>query len=246
MSNLSDIGFPVKSSEDVNKLIEIWIKTVEEIPCRKGWYLKFSDDSGAEIYLQKDFGDELTGFNPYFKGKSRRKVFLTKLIERDTSELDGAFYAWANAEKADDGDYPFVFDVPIIFAHNLQLPTVCEIQLNAFASNNLRVFDSEEEYKREGPRWASQSFVPSGLFHFAEDGGMVDTVPPQAHAILAGFIKEFELKTNQATNEKFYWFLVETFGGEIDVLADEKLITKAPQINGILQGSFWLTGKVLD
>jgi hypothetical protein len=242
MSNLSDIGFPVASSEDVNGLIEIWLQNVVEIPCRKGMYLKFADNSGAEIYLQKNFDDELTGFNPYFNGKSRRKVFITNLIERDTSELDGGFHAWANAEKANDGDYPFVFDVPTIFSHNIELPIACEIQLNAFASIGLSIFESEESFynsQTDEPKFSSKSFIPSGLFRQSED------VPPQAFGQFAGTIKEFELRVNQTTNAKFYWFLVETLGGEIDVVADEKLIVEIPKIGGILQGYFWLTGKIL-
>ena len=66
MSNLSDVGFPTSSNEELNKLVESWLKKVTEIPCRKGSYLKFADESGAEIYLQMNFSGELAGFNPYF------------------------------------------------------------------------------------------------------------------------------------------------------------------------------------
>jgi hypothetical protein len=242
MSNLSDIGFPTNSNEELNGYIEKWLENVSQIPSRMGTYLKFADESGAEIYLQMDFGGELTGLNPYFAGKSRRKVFLTEQIERDSSPLDGGFHAWANAEKADDGDYPFVFDLPDIFVYRINLPTAAEIQLNAFATNDLAVYESEQAFydsQDKEPKLAANSFIPIGLFRQNED------IPPQAHGQFAGVIKEFELKKNQFTGANFYWFLVETLGGEIDVVSDPNYIKVEPRTGSIIHGSFWLTGKII-
>lgn len=243
MSNLSDIGFPTSSNEELNGYIEKWLENVTEIPSRMGTYLKFADESGAEIYLQMDSSGELTGMNPYFAGKSRRKVLLTEFIERDSSPLDGGFHAWANAEKEGEGDYPFVFDLPIAFTYQFNLPMVCEIQLNAFAVNDLAIFNSEQSFldsQKEEPKFASNSFIPIGLFRQSEG------IPPQAHGRFAGTVKEFELKTNQLSGAKFYWFLVETLGGEIDVVSDVNYVKNEPQIGSIIHGSFWLTGKIID
>jgi hypothetical protein len=242
MSNLSDIGFPTSSNEELNSYIERWLANVSEIPCRKGHYLKFADESGAEIYLQMDFGGEFTGLNPYFAGKSRRKVFLTELIERDSSPMDGGIHAWANGEKEGEGDYPFVFDVPDVFVGNIDLPMVCEIQLNAFATNDLQIFESEDDFfasQTDEVKYASQSFVPIGLFRQNEG------IPPQAHGKFAGVVKEFELKNNQFSGANFYWFLVETLGGEIDVVCDPNYIKDEPRIGSIIHGSFWLTGRII-
>lgn len=241
MSNLSDIGFPTSSNEELNGYIEKWLQNVTEIPCRKGHYLKFADESGAEIYLQMNFEGELTGLNPYFAGKSRRKVLLTELIERDSSPLDGGLYAWANAEKEGEGEYPFVFDLPDVFVHQIDLPTATEIQLNAFATNDLQVFENEQTFfdsQTGEPKFAANSFIPIGLFRENED------IPPQAHGQFAGIVKEFELKTNKFTGAKFYWFLVETLGGEIDVVSDPNYIKNEPRIDSIIHGSFWLTGRI--
>lgn len=252
MSNLSDIGFPVNGDEDINEMIMKVLNNATEIPCPRGFYLKFSDESGAQIYLQGNFDQELIGFNPHFEGKSRRKVGLTQLIERDSSELDGGFHAWANPENDDfekSGEYPFVFDVPDFRTVKIvEFPAVCEIQLTAFASNDLKMFESEDEYfasQESEVRFASKSFVPSGLFSFGENEE-IDLNVVRPIAMFAGEIKEFELKTNSLTNEKFYHFLVETLGGEVDVVADPKLIQTEPKVGGILNGQFWLSGKLLD
>ncbi len=251
MSNLSDIGFPVKNDEDINEMIVSVMKKVEDIPCFRGFYLKFADESGAQIYLQGNINQELIGFNPHFEGKSRRKVGLTKLIERDSSELDGGFYAWANPSSEDfenSGEYPFVFDVPDFRTiGKIEFPKLCEIQLTAFASNDFKIFENEDAYfasQDSELKYASKSFIPSGLFAFNENEE-IDLSVARPIGIFTGEIKEFELKTNSLTNEKFYRFLVETLGGEIDVVADVKLITKEPQIGGIVSGQFWLSGRLL-
>ena len=62
MSNLSDIGFPVQSEQDVNGLIEDLLSVVKPIRCNQGAYYIYTDASGAEMYLQGNAGDELVGF----------------------------------------------------------------------------------------------------------------------------------------------------------------------------------------
>lgn len=251
MSNLSDIGFPVRHEQDVNDVIMQVLNHVSEIRCPRGFYLKFSDASGAEIYLQGNFDHELIGFNPHFAGKSRRKVALTQAIEREASELDGGFHAWANPpdDSGEKGEYPFVFDLPDFrTVPALQLPQTVEIQLTAFASNDFKIFADENEYAESQEseiKYASKSFVPTGLFAFDDEKNEVDLSIVRPVGMFAGEIKEFELKTNTLTNAEFYWFLVETLGGETDVVSDPKWIDKQPQIGGIVSGQFWLSGKIL-
>lgn len=246
MSNLSDIGFPVRGEQDVNDVIMKVLENVSEISCPRGSYYKFSDASGAAIYLQANASQELVGFNPHFEGKSRRLVSLTKAIEKESSELDGAFYAWANpADEGGTGEYPFVFDVPDFRVNtNLEFPRNQEVQLTAFASNEFQFFAGEQDYydsQDSEVKFASKSFIPSGLFNPEK---AESTQPPLAFGVFTGEIKEFELKTNELTKEKFYWFLVDTLGGEIDVVADPKLITAEPQAGGYLSGQFWLSGRI--
>ncbi len=250
MSNLSDIGFPTPDEQAVNDMIWHVIEMTAPIKCSHGLYLKFSDESGAEIYLQGNFKQELIGFNPHFAGKSRRKVGLAKKIERDSSELDGGFHAWANPDEEkiiDSGEYPFVFDVPDFRVNeDIEIPKLCEIQLTAFASNEFQIFDNEKDYydsQEDETKMAAKSFIPSGMFLPDENAAPID--PPRPIGIFAGEIKEFKLRTNKVSGVKFYSFLVETLGGEVDVVADPKLITQEPKIGGIVSGQFWLSGKIL-
>lgn len=250
MSNLSDIGFPTPNDQAVNDMIMRVLEFAEPVHCPRGFYLRFSDASGAEIYLQGNLNQELIGFNPHFKGKSRRKVGLTRAIERDFSELDGGFYAWANPADSDvenSGEYPFVFDVPDFRAVAVNdFPSIVEIQLTAFASNDFKIFANEKDFdawQSQDIKLASKSFILSGLF--APDGKANEAELPQPIGLLAGEILEVELKSNQLTNEKFYWFWTDTLGGEIDVVADPRYVLQKPRIGGILHGTFWLSGRLL-
>lgn len=247
MSNLSDIGFPVRGEQDVNVLITETIKYVESIRCPRGFYLRFSDASGAEIYLQGNIEQELIGFNPHFDGKSRRRVGLTKAIERDSSQLDGGFQAWANPTDETSGEYEFVFDVPNFRLYDeIDFSQTQEIQLTAFASNDFKIFNNEVEFyygQDAETQMSSKSFFSSGLFLIRDSLIAVESARPIG--IFAGEIKEFELKTNALSEANFYWFLVETLGGEVDIVADVNLVPNQPNIGGIVSGQFWLSGKLL-
>jgi hypothetical protein len=252
MSNLSDIGFPARGDEEIYAMIQSVLPFVKAASCPQGIYYIFTDDSGAEMYLQANQSQELIGFNPHFNGKSRQLIGLTKPIERDSSELDGGFHAWANPIENDNaeitGEYPFVFDAPDFCANEvIKFPATFEIQLTAFASNDFQVFENEQDYyesQEYEAKMASKSFIPSGMFLPDEQATPIE--PPRPIGIFSGEIKEFGLKTNSISKENFYWFLVETLGGEVDVVADPKLITIEPKIGGIISGQFWLSGRLIN
>lgn len=252
MSNLSDIGFPTPDEQAVNEMIMHVLEFAVPIKCERGFYLKFSDASGAEIYLQGNFDQELVGFNPHFAGTSRRKVGITRMIERDSSELDGGFHAWANPSDADveiSGECPFVFDTPDFRTVEIEnFPIIKDVQLTAFASNDFQIFASEDDYyasQKDKPKFATNFFVPNGLLDFNTEN-WDENAPPRPIGSFAGEIKKFDRRTNQLSGQDFYWLLVETLGGEVDVVADPKLIPEEPKIGGIVSGQFWLSGRVYD
>ncbi|MEZ5345418.1 MAG: hypothetical protein R2681_07680 [Pyrinomonadaceae bacterium] len=254
MSNLSDIGFPVKSDKDVNDILMKVMQELTQIPCPpRGFYYLFSDESGAELFLQADSAQDMIGFNPAFWGKSRRQIGLTKGIERDTSELDGAFYGWANPRNKENpgeaGEHQIVFDVPDFRLHEkIVLPKTADVQLTAFASNDFRIFESEDDYfdSQSGEKELPvRSFAASALFGLGQAEENAEEIPPQAHGMISGEIKEFGIRTNGFTHQPFYWFLIETLGGEIDVVADPKFVTAEPAAGQIISGSFWISGKIL-
>ena len=247
MSNLSNIGFNVANEEDFENIAKQVYELGTSIESTKGTYIYYSDSSGAELWLQLNKNNEFCGLNPHFNGKSKRAVCITAEVKGVESELDGGLHAWANPTEVNDpesGMYPFIFDVPdFLTIGKLELPQSIDIQLSAFAQE-LECYSSEEEYDKnqlEEPKWASQSFMPSGLF--SPDEGE-DPSPPEAYGIFTGIIREHEIKTNELTGSNYYWLLVDTLGGEIDVVADAKLFKIKPVENGVITGQFWLSGQL--
>lgn len=250
MSHYSSIGFPISTEQDFQSFAKKVYERGERIKAANGFYIRFMDNSGAELYLQENQNKELIGMHPHFHGKGRMKVCLTNAVERKESEMDGAFHGWANPTENNDpetGDYPFVFDVPDFYTlGSIQFPYTTNIQISAFAHEFL-LYDNEQDFRvKKNPdfeqtKFATESFSPSGLF--PPDGKT--TAPPEATAVFSGKILEFEEKLNAFTQEKFYWLLIKTLGGKIDVVSDVKLISQSPKIGGIVIGSFWLSGKVV-
>jgi hypothetical protein len=173
------------------------------------------------------------------------------VIERDSSPLDGGFYAWADPsdERPEAGAYPFVFDAPdfrLIEAG--PLPRIAELQLTAFASNDFMIFESDEQYQRAQDselKYATKMFVPTGLFAFDDKDESVDLSVVRPVGMFAGEIREFELKTNSISGEKFYWFQVDTLGGDVDVVVDPKFVPIEPRAGHIVSGQFWLSGRII-
>jgi hypothetical protein len=249
LSNFSNIGFNVATQEDFKQLLNKAYRVSNLVKTNEGAYSIYTDSSGAELYSQFNNKNECIGANPHFNGKSRRTVCLTNTVERRESELDGAFHCWASPSEAnnpDSGLYPFVFDSPDFkIIGEIEFPKNFDIQMAAFALE-LSIYASEKEYddsQSSEPKFATQSFIPNGLFSFEDKK---DTDPPKALGVFTGIIKEFELKRNDLTDEEFYWLLVDTLGGEVDVVADIRFFEKDPMVKGIVQGQFWLSGRLIN
>ncbi|MEM7116685.1 MAG: hypothetical protein AAF614_29895 [Chloroflexota bacterium] len=214
------------------------------IEVTSGRYYHWHDASGAELWLQVNHENELIGMNPHFAGNSHFPIGLTKRIIRpDDTALDGAIHAWANpsTDELESGYYPFVFDVPNLAQHpNLEIPQMAHVQISAFA-HNVTLYDSLDEHENSSsdtPTFASQSFIPSGLFNLEE--GSID--PPQSYAIFTGHIIQAEEKVNTLTDNTYIWSSVDTLGGIFDVVIDSALVSNLPKVGGILSGTFWLSG----
>ncbi len=247
MSDLSNIGFTIESENEFKNLVEKSFEKASQIEVPWGSYLHFIDSSGAELWTQLNLENEFIGFHPHFHGLSRRPVIVTHEIEGEESELDGMLYAWANPSEVDDpesGDYPFVFNVPDIKAlGELEFPKNVDIQLTAFAIE-FELYPNEDDYygsQDEELQFAVESFMPVGLFNFEDEDAT-----PEPYAVFSGVITQSEKRKNEMTGEEFYWMLVETLGGEIDVVASVDLCDELPNVLGVIQGQFWLSGRVLD
>ena len=249
MSNFSNIGFQVASPEDLQVLIQktYGIGTVYAVD--KGSYILYSDDSDAELWIQRNEKKQIIGINPHYNGLSRRNVCLTQAIKGKTSQLDGSFSAWADPSddtNPESGLYPFVFDVPDFKRiKELHFPINQLIQLTAFAKQ-LQVYTSEDEFhtsQTTNMKLSAHSFIPTGLFSTQDTS---DVEKNAATASFSGSIKAFKKKKNELSQCEFYCLLIDTYGGEVDVVSDCSFFDKEPVINGIVHGEFWLSGQLID
>lgn len=243
-SHFSTIGFHVNSEKEFWELVQKVGPQSEAIETEDGAYFYWQDSSGAELWLQVNRKDQLIGMNPHLGGKSRVNVGVTNVVSRpDFTPLDGALHGWAepSSDEFESGIYPFVFDLPNFGQHrNLKYPCLVLAQIAAFA-HEIRLYDSVASYDiapSEGPKFASQSFVPAGLFSPSE--GSIE--PPQAYAIFTGHIIESEERVNSLTGMRFFWCLVETLGAVFDVVIAPELVSDKPKVGGVLSGHFWLSG----
>ncbi|WP_294231585.1 hypothetical protein [Prosthecobacter sp.] len=242
-SHFSSLGMPVESMDDVYRLAQSVDAQTQTIPSQDGSYLYWSSNSGAQLWLQVTPKREFAGMNPHFSGPARMKVRLTAYIPSTTpSAMDGSFHGWADpTDDGAEGAYPFVFDAPDASAHrNRKLPEVVDVQLAAFA-HELSAYDNPEAYdaaqSSKELKLASESFIPSGLFGDGEGS--------KALGMMTGTILATERKTNELTGKTFWWALVQSLGGQFDVVADDELVSAPLVVGGVLQGSFWLSGRIL-
>lgn len=244
-SHLSDIGFDLNTEEEFTQLAYQVYERGERLRVKQGVYLRWSPGEGVELWGQLDREENLIGLNPHFAGATVTSVGLTAKLERSESILDGAFHGWADpsGDDVESGCYPFVFDAPDFrLCDSVKLPSIVGVQIAAFA-HELSAFDSEEAYnasQSEGPKFAAESFIPSGLFA----PGMESVEPPQAHAILSGQVVDTAMRINPITKSEFLWAKVQTFGGVFDVVADPLIVNGTVVVGGIIHGSFWLSGRL--
>jgi hypothetical protein len=244
---MSDIGFRIKDNQDFMRFLTQAAQEGEVIPVGDGSYVKWSPGTGIELWVQLDREHEIIGLNPHYSGRATLRIGLTKRVPRPQGTLlDGAFYGWANPDEGEPetGEFPFVFDVPNYKSYDdLKLPAIVAVQVAAFA-HELQGFENEtafDESQAEDMNLAVESFIPTGLFIPKES-----SEPPQAEAIFAGHILDTAILTNPATDADFLWARVSTLGGEIEVVADPEILEGSLVKGGIIKGSFWLTGRVLN
>jgi hypothetical protein len=89
--------------------------------------------------------------------------------------------------------------------------------------------------------FAPKSLIPSGLF---TPSGKIKE-PPLAEIIFNGRVVETARVANPVTGQKFYWARVHTLGGELDVVADPQIVQGNVVQDGIVNGTFWLSGRLL-
>lgn len=237
------LGFEVSSEEQFGELLDRVANNSDEIEIEGGRMFCWSPVDSAQIWLFVDNDWNFRGCSPHFAGSSRVPLGLTEM--RPTPDFwEGSAYGWVNPPSGatNSGDYPLLFQIPDFYTSNFTLrpPVRVEAQIAAFA-HELEFFADEAQFAASQTgetKFAAQFFIPSGLFSGENE--------VQPDALFAGIIRSHERLVNPAYRIPFHHFEVETLGGTFDVVAEDELVSTSPQIGGILHGSFWMSGRILQ
>lgn len=242
-SHLSAIGFPVETEAEFRELVARAAAGGVSLP--GGTYSRWAPGEGIELWVQ--LGErEVVGFNPHFAGSGRMRVAIQSVRPEPAFPSEGKVYGWADprAGQPDGGAYPLIFDLPdfATAVAQLQPRSTVTIQLAAFA-HDLTCYASDDAFAgAQGEvKFAPESFVPAGLFD--SEGGEVDE--PEALALVSGHVRAARVAVNPVTGRSFHILLVQTVGGTVDLVADPASVIGAPVVGGVVQGTFWLSGRIV-
>ncbi len=242
-SHFSDIGFAVHDQEDYQQLLDTALRSGIPTEAAEGYYILFNDAFGIQLYIQADRERNIVGVNPHFKGKSSFKVGILRLIDEPEYPLDGRIKGWANPPEDDceAGDFPFIFDTPNyrIVKDKLEEGMIRSFQITAFA-HDIVLFADEDAYDRaqdSEPHMAAESFIPGEIF---------DDEARLSEAFFTGRILMSQIITNPLSGKDFAFMEVKTLGGILDVVADAELLEEEAAAGGIIQGTFWLSGVLIE
>ncbi len=246
-SHLSDIGFEFRSSDEILAAARALPLDTPVVSTAAGDYVRWAPGGGAELWFERDANMNMVGMNPHFNAVTPTRTRLTARQPDATYPLDGGFHLWLDPQPLDeDGDAetgaaPLFVAVPDYRAHDaLELPIELDLAIAAFA-HTLEVYATEAEMHATGSMMSVQSLIPSGLFL---PGGVVKS-PARAEAILYGTVEATEMRRNGATAREFIWARVQTFGGRLEIVADQSLAATSPVAGGIIGGTFWMSARLL-
>lgn len=245
-NHLSTLGFPVTTEQDFRHYVYQTSEFGQKILTKHGSYTYWPVGNGIELWVQTNHHRRIIGMNAHFRGYTRMRAGITERLPRyPHSLLDGAFYGWANPRTADpaSGNFPFVFDLPDYDVYDeLALPDIFSVQVAAFALD-LQCFSNDVSFlqaQQTGTHSAPETFLPTGLL---TPQGMPKQ-PAIAQALLSGHVLDTAKLINPVTGQKFYWAQVFTLGGLFDVVADPQVIQGPLVKNGVVLGTFWLSGRL--
>jgi hypothetical protein len=245
MSHFSAIGFLVETENHYRELVEESIKSGKEIKTAQGSYRVWTPGMGVELWTQLTPRNTIMGANPHFRGKGQMPVRIGQLNRSTDYPLEGSIDVVANPGRDEPAayDYPFMADAPDFELTqgviNVKDHTV--LQIGAFA-HEIKYFTDEADYDEQTRerKMAVQSAIPVGLFIDEKH------TEKSAHVLYTGRVLEGEKRINPATEQPFYYALIETLSGTVDVVADIKALPTVPERGGIIQGIFWLSARLAD
>ena len=242
MRNLAQIGYEVSSLEDFQSLADQVFKSGKAYRAGRNQYICYRDSSGAELWVQHDEEEEIAGMNAHFDSQHWISAQLMHAQAYEDRPLDGTIEAQAldvdfSAENGNAAPI-FIFDLPD--AHSIpkvSLPAKAKVQLVAFA-REIHCFENIEDYRKANPGKPLR-----GLRVIEEDRSNPSRISSLMR--MDGSIVDAKLLHNEKGKHDFYWMLVLTSIGEVEVVAATRALPFLPQSGQIFDGDVRLSGRVV-
>ncbi len=210
-----------------------------------GMTLRWTDASGAELWIYVDQSGAMRSVQPHFSGATRVSMELQEVVPReDLSPFDGGFVALTRTGGLNPtmgGGFPVVFDAPDFpDVKEAFLTAKHDVELAAFAVE-FNAYPDEDTFREAQPEMKPlevPAFIPAGLMGKADGGD------PTAHALMVGPILETTQVTNELTGMAFHRILMETPAGPMDLIVEPDLVTEPLEKGMILQVGAWLSGRL--
>ena len=255
LSHLSMLGFSADffgvpgamTTTNLRALLLNEAVTIESLPVSGGYYVRCGIGAGIELWLAMNEDRQIAGIYPHYVGTSQVRAAITHFYDDPIYPLAGSLHAWTDPQTDDpeSGGTRIVCEMPGAAAirATVTLPALVTLQITAFA-HEFTLYPDDDAFhaSQQGEvKFAVESFVPVGLFDFSSTP---NADAPSALARFVGHVEHTTLLTNPASGLSFHVMRVRTFGGTFDVVVHPTMISVEPRIGGVVEGTFWLTGRV--
>jgi len=207
--------------------------------------LRWTDPSGAELWIYVDETGAMKSVQPHFAGGTRLTLEIQDIVARpEVSPFDGGFVALTQTGGTNPqlgGGFPVVFDAPDFpDVKEAFLTAKHEVELAAFAVE-LNAYETEEAFKEAQPEMKPldlPAFIPAGLL------GMTQGDTPTAHALMVGRLVETSLVKNELTGLRYTRGLMETPAGPMCLIVEPDLMPEGMEVGHIVQVGAWISGRL--
>jgi hypothetical protein len=246
-SHFNAVGFPISSQIEFERLLKMAFESGQPVPIQNGKYVVWEPGEGVQLWVKvKD--RVVLGCSPHYRGEATLKVEVQSFHSRpeDIAATDGALRGTALPVDAASSSFPLVADVPGFeaTASRVTPPQIVTVQVTGFA-REINCFPNSDAFaKFQGTKNApeSESFLFPGLAAAPSAEGLT-----LAEAQIIARVLKASLRINPVTQQSFIALVVAApGGGTIDIVATPQAASGELLAGGIIQGTFWLSGRVLD
>lgn len=229
MSHYSDIGFRIKTNEELINLFNK-IKTNKEYPPMI-WDLEMSEEKEVILAMHK-LGD--IRYFAKLDNKNSQIIELSmghyneNVTKMDILHINYEVESGFPILQLEKNDIPFWFECPNVEVFNMEGEKDCEIRISSFAN---KVFIKKPEEKVN---------LPGFRFSLADESYIADWQNDPSIALMSGIIKNFKIEKNILTNEPYYAIDVDCLGLKIKMLVDVNYLKEEEIVAGnVIFGDFW-------